>query len=237
MKKSNMLSSVLLGLALIVFAHGAQAEEKAAKPAQPEKSPIAVAAEEFTKGFNEDSSRHFSIVYSNYNMIKVVETVENDVGLAVDKCGEVHADMKAPLQDRYKLWKDGIEPIVKQAEEHVNTMVLSQEYAKPSDIRDFFKKIDKERKAHDKDVKKVPVTSKEACEFLLKTMDSTQEQLTSLLQATLVSTPQAVQRALEEEQAAQKAEAEKLEAETKAQEEKAKQEPKTEKPAEKPAAE
>jgi hypothetical protein len=210
----------LLLLAFILSAPEAQAaEEKMSKPAQPiEKSPIAQAAEDFTKDFDEASARHFTIVYSNYNMLKVVETVQDDVEMAVDKCTSANPAMKDQLSARHTAWKDKIKPVLNEAEQHINTMVLSQEYAKPKDIRDFFKKIDKERKAHDREVKKVPVTTQEACEYLLKTMDSTEQQLVELLQATLVSTPQAVQDALEaqaaEEEAKAKAEKEKAEKET-----------------------
>lgn len=198
----------------IPLAHAA--EEKKPLPQTPAKNRIVLAAEEFTKDFDEASARHFTIVYSNYNMIKVVETVRDDVEMAVDKCTSVNPEMKDVLKSRYTTWTESIKPVLKEAEQNINTMVLSQDYTEPGEIRNFFKKIDKERDAQNREVQKVPVTTKEACEFLLNTMDSTQNQLIELLQATLVSTPQAVQRALEEEEAAQKAEAEKQEAEKKA---------------------
>lgn len=207
--------AALLFLALVCIAPHAQAAEgEMSTPAQTmEKSPIAQAAEDFTKDFDEDSARHFTIIYSNYNMLKVVETVQDDVEMATKKCIEVNPEMDGELKARHTAWYESIKPVLAAAEQNVNTMVLSQEYAKPKEIEAFFKKIDKERKKQAGEVKKMPVTSKEACEHLLKTMDSTQEQLIELLEATLVSTPQAVQRALDEREAAEKAEAAKREAE------------------------
>lgn len=167
---------------------------KAEDKPEEKKNPVVAAAEEFTKGFSDVDRRHFNILYGNYNLVKVVETVKGDVALAVGKCGEANADMKQALDDRYAKWGDAIKPVMTEAEANINNMVFAQEYAKPKEIRKFFKLIDKARADKEKEVEKVPVTSKEACEYLLKTMDSTQENMIKLLRATLVSLPQAMQQ-------------------------------------------
>lgn len=187
-----------LGLSLLA---GPAAAEKAV----PKENPVVAAAEDFTKDFNEADKRHFGVLYSNYNLVKVVEAVQKDVGAAVGKCGAANPDMKKPLNERHDQWDKAIKPVMKEAEANINNMVFAQDYAKPKKIREFFKLIDKARTEKDAEVEKVPVTSKEACEYLLKTMDSTQENLTNLLQATLISLPQAIQLE-QEEQARRQAE-------------------------------
>ena len=185
------------------------AEEKK----EPPKNDVLAAAEEFTKDLDERSKRHFTVLYGNYNLIKVVEDVRDSVDTAIDACGEANPDMKEDLDTRFKEWKAAIKPVLKEADGNVDNMVVAQDYAKPREIKKFFKLIDKARKQQGKEVEKIPVTSLEACESLLKRMDGTQANMVRLLQSTLVSLPRVIQaedeKAKAEEEAKAKAEAEK----------------------------
>ena len=186
---------------------------------EPPKNEVLAAAEEFSKDLDKRSKRHFTVLYSNYNLIKVVEAVRDSVDKAIDACGEANPDMKEGLDTRFKEWKTAVKPAMTEADNNVNNMLLAQEYAKPREIKKFFKLIDKARKQQEKEVEKVPVTTPEACEGLLKRMDGTQAQMVKLLQSTLVSLPRIIQaedeKAKAEEEAKAKAEAEKAEEEAK----------------------
>ncbi|MCB1721556.1 MAG: hypothetical protein H6860_02275 [Rhodospirillales bacterium] len=189
----------------------------------PKKNEVLEAADAFMKDLDERSRRHFSIMYGNYNLIKVVESVRENVEMAVDACGEVNSDMKEPLETRFDEWKAAIKPIMEEADANVGNMILAQEYAEPREIKKFFKLVDKARKDKDKEIEKVPVTSPEACQTLLENMDKTQPEMTRLLKTTLVSLPMVMQqqdqvqkeeeaRVAAEKEAAEKEEAEKAEA-------------------------
>lgn len=193
---------------------------KAEKQPESKKNAVVAAAEEFTQGFSDEDRRHFNVLYGNYNLVKIVETVQDDVGTAVKKCGEANAGMKEPLDKRYGEWRAAIKPVMTEAEANLNNMVFAQDYAQPKKIRKFFKFIDDAREKRDAEVEKVPVTSKEACEYLLKTMDSTQQSMVGLLQATLVSLPQLMQMEQEQKKQEQKAAPKKPEAQKPAEAEK-----------------
>lgn len=208
---NTIYKQTLAVLAVLFFAHftivPAIAED--AEATEEKKNSVIAAAEDFMKDLNRRERRHFSVLYGNYNMTKVVETVQGDVGLAVDKCGEDNPDMKEKLKTRYKDWKAAIKPVLTEAGANVNNMVFAQEYAKPAEIRKFFKLIDKTREEHEKQIEKIPVTTPEACQHLLEKMDETQENLIHLLEATLISLPQALQAEDEEAIAKEKEKAEK----------------------------
>ena len=192
-----------------VYAEEGKSEEKAEK-----KNEVLAAAEEFMAEMDDVSKRHFSVLYGNYNLIKVVETVRDDVEMAVEACGEANPDMEEPLETRFDAWKDAVKPVLKEADANVNNMILAQDYSKPRDIKKFLKKIDKARDEQDDQVKKVPVTSAEACQSLLEKMDETEANMVRLLKMTLVSLPMTMQaddeaaRAKAAEEAAKKAEEE-----------------------------
>ncbi len=193
------------------------AQEEVAEAPKP--NPVVEAAKAFTDGLDEPSLRHFNTIYGNYNMVRVVEAVRGSIDSAVRACGEANPDMKEQMDTRFDGWAAEVNPILKEADSNIDNLVLAQDYAQKKDFEKFFKLIDKTRDEAEKEVKKIPVTSPEACGYLLKNMDKTQAQMTELLRATLISLPQRMQaqdddaraKAIEEE--AEKAEAEKAEAE------------------------
>lgn len=209
----NLVLSAVVG-ALMFAGSAAYAEEGKSEEKAEKKNEVLVAAEEFMAEMDEISKRHFSVLYGNYNLIKVVETVRDDVEMAVEACGEANPDMEEPLETRFDVWKDAVKPVLKEADANVNNMILAQDYSKPRDIKKFLKKIDKARDEQDDRVKKVPVTSVEACQSLLEKMDETEANMVRLLEMTLVSLPMTMKaedeaaRAKAAEEAAKKAEEE-----------------------------
>lgn len=155
------------------------------------------------KDFDELSEQHFYALYGSYNMIQVVEGVRGQVSGAVEKCIDANPDMKEALDTRYKEWDDALEPIVEDANANVDNMIAAQDYTKPRKIKKLLKYTDKMREEKSENLKKFPVTTPEACEYLRVKMDETQENLTALLQSTLVSLPQAMTHDIANEKAKQ----------------------------------
>lgn len=190
------LPAFCIALGFIPFS-SALAQEKA--EGEKKTSPVVEAYDAFTKDFNDMDKRHFGVMYGNYNMVKVVETVRGSVDSAVKACGEKNPDMKEPLDTRFGKWKAAVEPVLKEAEVNINNMTFAQSYAPPEKIKEMFKLVDDTRAEQDSKVDKVPVTTPEACDFLLKQMDETQDNMVKLLNATLISLPHSM---IEEDQKA-----------------------------------
>lgn len=182
----------------------------------------------FTADFGKNEKKHFMAIYGSYNLISVVNIVRKDVEAAIDKCAEKNPNMKDVLKARYKEWDAALDPVMDEAEGNLDNMIKVQDYAKKSDIEDFFEFLDEQREAKTEDIDKVPVTTPEACEDLRAAMDKTQENLIRLLTSTLVSVPQDIEGQLieeaekvkaAEEEAKAKAEAQAAEAAEKSEEE------------------
>lgn len=173
-------------------AEAKKAEEKipdGIKKHQEASQKVFEQTKKIAEGLSPEEQKHFFILYNNYNMIGTVKMVQGDVGNAVKACGESNPDMKGKMDARFKTWSEAIDPIVKESEGHVDNMVIAQEYAKPKEIKDIFKGLDETRVLANAQVEKTPVTTKEACEYLLNTMDDTQENFAKLLRSTLMSAP------------------------------------------------
>ena len=207
----------VLSLLVLVFSFPAVAEEEVPgaleKEDQAARNEILNKAAEFAKDLDKTESRHFGVMYGNYNMISVVNTVRDHVEEAVEACGDENPDMEDEMDTRFDEWKAAVDPVIEQAEANVSNMILAQEYAEPRDLRGFFKDIDRARKERNEAVEKVPVTSVDACENLLVTMDDTQKNMVQLLQQTLVTLPQQIQLETEEAAEEKKAAEEAAEAE------------------------
>lgn len=194
---------VLFLLALSVGFYGAvdaRAQDAATQAAEDEDvQSVRQRVQALIKPLDDPQRTHFYAIYDSHNLINVVKTVQGSVSQGVEKCVENNPDMKDALNARHKEWKNSINAVLKEAEGNVKNMIAVQDYTKPKDIRSILKFVDKTRKNKDKDVQKVPVTSPEACEYLLNKMDETEDNLTGLLRSTLVSLPQALQNAQDAE--------------------------------------
>ncbi|MCB1651956.1 MAG: hypothetical protein KDI46_07890 [Alphaproteobacteria bacterium] len=171
-------------------------------------NPVIEAYKAFTKDLGEKEARHFGVLYGNYNLIKVVEQVRGSVSEAIEACGKANPEMKDPLDKRFGEWKTAVNPILDEAQANIDNMMIAQDYAKKKDIKALFKLVDQERKKNNKRIERVPVSTPEACEFVLKQMDQTQEGMSALLRQTLVSLPQAMESEAQAEELAKQKKAE-----------------------------
>lgn len=133
---------------------------------------------------------HFTLLYSNHNLIETVKVVKTDVKNAINGCQKNNPDMKNDLSTRYKKWDGTIAPLIEEAQGHLSNMIIAQDYAAESDVREILDALDTSRKKAGDQITKIPVTTKEACAFLLEKMDETQQSMGALLRSTLISLPQ-----------------------------------------------
>lgn len=172
---------------------------------EPTKEELEMSVKErveaFTADLDQASERHFYAVYGSYNVIQVVEGVREQISNAVDKCGDENPDMEDALDARYESWDESIEGVIDEADANVDNMIIAQDYAKPRALRKVLKFADKKRLEQEEQAKKFPVTTQEACQYLLEKMDETQESLSGLLRSTLVSLPNSLVNAPNDEDA------------------------------------
>jgi len=225
----RIVSNLSLILAvLVIFAAPLRAEEATSEVApemtkeqikQKEKIESAlVKAEKKTKkaqgvmndlaeDLNEVEARHLSFIYNNHNIISVVKQVRGSIEKAVTSCGAENSDMKIALEDNFQDWKNAVNPVLKEAQDNLNNLIIAQDYAPQKKLRNALKLMDEARAAGENIYEKKPVTSKEACEKFSSTLTGTQEKMESLLRQTLISLPRAFEEKVikEREEAAEKA--------------------------------
>jgi len=214
MTAKSLFLSLLFSAAMIVPAFAEEAPKEEASPAQtaapaktPAKSVVAKSDDSIVSTkkkevtpitvwidaenamidplSNADKESIF-ILRGKHSIIRTIGVVERDVGNAVKACGKANPDMKATMEDRFKQWKDAVDPIVDTAQKNLKGEIEKQNIVNADQFRKVLKLNDEAFDYGDKRTVKNPVSSPEACKLLLDSMDSTEDQMVSLLQETLL---------------------------------------------------
>lgn len=163
------------------------------KPPSKEVQALNKAVADLTMPLDGTKRAHFFMLYNNHNLISTVKRVKGDVSNAIDSCSKENPDMETALRDRYAQWQEAVDEQLTSAEANVENMIIAQNYAEEKDIRSITKQADDLREETMRQVERVPVTTKEACDYLLNKMDETQANLVKLLKSTLVTLPKAME--------------------------------------------
>ncbi len=136
-----------------------------------------------------DEVKHFSMLYSNYTIYSMVKAVRKDVANAAQACADNNSSIKKKVKTKFKNWDGTLDKTMKEAYGNINNLALAQNYISQSEVKQIFGLVDQIRAKNSSRFEKIPVTTPEACEFMLSKMDETSESLNGLLNATIISYP------------------------------------------------
>jgi len=138
-------------------------------------------SEELGKKLGEPELRHLYFIREGFGITRAVKMVRRDVGNAVKACGKDNPDMKPDMEGRYSEWTKAVDPVLAEQEAAIDTAVKAQNYVKPKEIKDYLKLIEQTADYANDNIDKRIVTTPEACESLLKSMDKTQKVVSDLV--------------------------------------------------------
>jgi hypothetical protein len=164
-----------------------QGDPKAAELAQARLDALMGQIHGIKKNLGQAELTHFGIIYGNYNIYSTVKAVHEDVENAVKGCIENNPEMEDQLSARWDVWTKSVSANMEEAWANINAMTMAQDYAPQENMRRIFNLIDETRKANSSRFEAVPVTTPEACEFMLSKMDETQDNMNMMLIATIKS--------------------------------------------------
>lgn len=126
------------------------------------------------------------ILRNKYSTIKVIGVVEKEVGTAVKACGKENPDLKDKMDTRFDQWKSNVMPIIETADKLLQKDIDAQKSIEPKEFRRVMKLSDEAYEYNNKQVVKQVVTTKEACQGLLDSMDRTENDMIARLEQTLL---------------------------------------------------
>lgn len=128
----------------------------------------------------------FFVFRNKHGVIRSIEVVHKDISLAVKSCGKENPEMKKEMRSRLKEWEGAVFPVLKEARKFLKRELKEQEAFHVSDYNHVMKLNDKAYAFSESKIEKQPVSSKEACEGLMASMDATEDKLVNVLQSILL---------------------------------------------------
>ncbi len=195
MKQNLCMAVVLWGLIGVVPALAADTAKDEAKKeekvitATEDKTPLTEWIEAENKlidTLSADNKKAFYVMRNKHGILRSIRVVDRDVGKAVKACAKANAGLKQEITERYKDWQNAVLPILDTAEKFLNEEVDTQTVVVPSDFKYVLKMNDKAFEYGEKQIRKEPVTTEEACRGLIDSMDRTENDLIELLQDALL---------------------------------------------------
>ncbi len=194
MTRTFLLCSALIGFSLLAPSAIAQQKDKAPPgvPTATLEQPPALkrwidAENALIKPLSDKDKESFFILRNKYSVMRVIKIVERDVGAAVKSCGEKNPDMKDKMTGRFDQWKSAVDPILDTAKKQLDKDINAQKIVDSGRVKEVLKLNDAAYEEGEKKVVKTPVTTKDACEDLLDSMDRTEDDMVKLLQQTLLT--------------------------------------------------
>ncbi len=146
------------------------------------------------KRLDEAELTHFMVMFTNYNMYSVVKAVREDIKNAIDGCSKNNPEMEEDLRSKFATWDTNVGDSMKEVDANIKSMGLAQDYISQNELAMIYGLVDETRSKNSSQFEKTPVTTPEACEFMISKMDETQENMIRLLSATLQSYPNMLQK-------------------------------------------
>lgn len=153
-------------------------------PEEVEKDKLLSKIQGVIATHGKKEGQHFYSIYTAYALVSMVKSVEADIGGAVQACSEKNKDMEERLQSHFKQWKEAVKKPSDEVMATIDNMIMAQDYMPADEIRETMKLVDSTRKQGESKFAKVPVSTPEACEYMLSKMDETQETMVGLLDAS-----------------------------------------------------
>lgn len=175
----------------------AEASKKAMAAKEVEKAKQNMLNEKIisiSQGLEQKEFAHFMVIYSSYAMINMVLDVQDDVGNAVKACNENNPDMEDKIDARFKEWNKVVGEALENAETNVGNMTLAQDYIPQSELKELNALVRATRQETAMKFQKVPVSTPEACEFMLTKMDDTQNTMVGLLDKAIENFSRVLQK-------------------------------------------
>jgi len=140
---------------------------------------------------------HFLAMFTNYNVFSIVKAVQDDIQDAVNRCADNNKDMATDVRGKYTAWNDNVGDVMQEADANIKNMSLAQNYISQAELNIIFGLVDEVRAVNSSRFESTPVTTPEACEFMMSKMDETQENMQQMLKVSLQSYPNLLKKTQE----------------------------------------
>jgi len=179
-----MMLTIMAVAAFSALPAPAQAEspQVTAAPENPYLAQIDTKARALAANLSADEAQALAQIRESFGLIRSVRAVRKSVAGAVQQCGDTNPDMKEAMDMRFQRWSYNLRPVLEAQEQKLEQAVSApQRFDEPAEIKAYLDIIDKAADHAERHLGTQVVTTPEACQSLLNSMDRTEENLLNLL--------------------------------------------------------
>lgn len=162
-------------------------KQKAAFPANPHIDDLSAHAKKLVEGLDKEALRTLYEIRNSFGITRSVHIVHQDVKKAVHLCGEKNPALKEDITKRFNTWDNAIMPAVKAAEQNRESVIDTQTVRPAEDVREYLRLTKEAADFTENQIEKNPVTTEDACQALIKSMDNTQNVIKELIEGIELS--------------------------------------------------
>ncbi len=131
----------------------------------------------------QDQFQKINVLYRTLGMV-------GDTRVALDRgiknCIKHHKDQAFGFQNQFQAWKNEVLPVIRQGQNRLDKMILTQTFAKPAAVQDYLKTLTASIFIQNNVVQEIPVSDLDACQAMVDQMKKTQKTMVSIMKETLM---------------------------------------------------
>ncbi|MCB9990515.1 MAG: hypothetical protein H6867_03925 [Rhodospirillales bacterium] len=151
------------------------------KPENPHAAAVKEKARALAKAMSKEQAEQFSVIRENFGVLRSVRMTRKSVTNAVKECAAKNPDMKDAINSRYKSWDEGIHPVLEKQQKSMKASISSGLFNDPKQVEDYLDTVDDMAEYADNRMEKKVVTTPEACQSLIDSMDKSSEIILELI--------------------------------------------------------
>lgn len=136
-------------------------------------------------GASPDGEDQFQKIRTAHGTLQMVNDTRDSLGRAVKNCAKYHKDQGFSFENAFQSWKNTVLPVVRQGQNKLDKMVLTQNFAKPADVRTYLTAYTVAVTAQKGNITEIPVSDLSACQAMTNMMMDTQKTLAGMIKETI----------------------------------------------------
>ncbi len=136
-------------------------------------------------GVSPDGEDQFQKIRTAHGTLQMVNDTRLSLDRAVKNCAKHHKDQGFAFENAFQSWKNSVLPVVRQGQNKLDKMVLTQNFAKPMDIRAYLTAYTAAVTAQKGNITEIPVSDLSACQAMTAMMIDTQKTLAGMIKETI----------------------------------------------------
>ncbi len=174
--KKYFFMAVMFQLAILIAQPVAASDNEAPSLLEnPYKDEVEEKARALQESLSEEEIERMGQLRNAFGVVRSIRHVRKSVSDAVDLCAKENPSLSKDIKAGFRDWDQDIRKNLNQHEKHLKNSVHRRYFDDPRAVQAYLDTLDKAAAHAENSVERVPVTTEEACQGLMASMDNTKE--------------------------------------------------------------